>query len=96
MTGVKYYGTLDEWGNDWNKLTNPNMRFHTVIGSHAYRYGLTYLPADMNTMKSNLLRDNDPIALDKFTTQLNKAAGSGPAEAIKAVSWMLSGIQRVS
>ncbi|KAH8689785.1 hypothetical protein GQ44DRAFT_744815 [Phaeosphaeriaceae sp. PMI808] len=97
VTGVKGFGSDDDFGNDWNNLKSPNMRFYTVIGSHAYRYGLSYLPGDMNTIKSNLLRGKDPVALRKFTTQLNKAVSKGTdlKTMESAVTFLLTGIQRV-
>lgn len=98
VIGVKGFGSDDDFGNDWNHLKSPNMRFYTVIGSHAYRYGLSYLPGDMNTIKSNLLRGNDPVALRKFTPQLNKvvAKGTDLKTLESAVTFLLTRIQRVS
>jgi chitinase len=98
VTGVKGFGSDDGFGNDWNHLKSPNMRFFTVIGSHAYRYGLSYLPGDMNTMKNNLLNGDDPVALKKFTRNLNKVVAKGTdLKAMEtAVTFLLTGIQRVS
>ena len=63
VTGVEGYGTPDAYGNDWNNLRTPNMVFYTITGSHAYRYGLSYLPADMNVIKKNLLSFDNPIEI---------------------------------
>lgn len=98
VTGVKGFGSDDDFGNDWNNLKTPNMRFHTVIGSHTYRYGLSYLPGDLNTIKSNLLNGKQPIALGKFMLRLNKvvAKGTDLKTLESAVTFLLTGIQRVS
>ncbi|EUC49054.1 glycoside hydrolase family 18 protein [Bipolaris oryzae ATCC 44560] len=97
VANVPGFGSDDGFGNDWNNLKTPNMRFFTVIGSHAYRYGLSYLPGDMNTMKSNLLRGLDPVALGKFTKRLNKVVAKGTSlkDMEEAVTFLLTGIQRV-
>jgi chitinase len=90
VAGVKGYGSDDGFGNDWNHLETPNMRFHTVLGSHAYRYGLSYLPGDLNTIKSNLLRGLDPVAFHKFRKQLNIVARTKDLKEMeKAVTFSL-------
>lgn len=96
VTGVKGFGSDDDFGNDWNNLRTPNMRFYTVIGSHAYRYGLSYLPGDMNTMKSNLLRGQQPFALNKFKGQLKIVALTKDLQEMEtAVTYLLTGLQKV-
>jgi hypothetical protein len=96
VTGVKGFGKLDNYGFDWNKLTTPNMRFFTVIGSYSYRYSLSYLPSDMNIIKSTLLRGlKNPIAKTVFDAQLALAAGADTKEAIEAAKFILTSLQRV-
>jgi chitinase len=96
VAGVKGFGSDDDYGNDWNNLDTPNKRFYTVIGSHAYRYGLSYLPGDMNTMKNNLLNGKNPVAIGKFNTALRKAAKSTDLKEMEtAVTFLLTGIQKV-
>jgi chitinase len=96
VVGVKGYGSDDDYGNDWNNLDTPNKRFYTVIGSHAYRYGLSYLPGDMNTMKHLLLNNKNPISPDKMRAALNKAAKATDLKEMETqVTYLLTGIQRV-
>jgi chitinase len=93
VTRVKGYGSDDDFGNNWNNLKTPNLRFHTVLGSHAYRYGLSYLPSDMNTMKSNLLNGKDPVAFAKFRKNLNIALKATDLQKIEnAVTFLLTGL----
>ncbi|KAF2130126.1 glycoside hydrolase family 18 protein, partial [Dothidotthia symphoricarpi CBS 119687] len=95
VTGVEGYGDkLDEWGNDWNTLRTPNMVFHTILGAHSYRYGLSYLPADMNIMKKLMLLGQNPIGIDPFTKALEAAAGTDTKKAVQAVSFLLTGLQK--
>jgi hypothetical protein len=95
VTGVEGYGTPDEFGNDWNNLRTPNMVFHTILGSHAYRYGLSYLPADMNLMKKLMLLGQNPVSFGAFSKALEAAASTDTEAAIKAVSFLLTGLQKV-
>ncbi|KAF2009039.1 glycoside hydrolase family 18 protein [Aaosphaeria arxii CBS 175.79] len=96
VTGVKGYGTPDRYGNDWNKLTTPNMRFHTVLGSVAYRYSLTFVPNDINRFKAALLATGKTlISSDKFSETIAIAAGTDIQAATKAVNELLTALQRV-
>lgn len=97
VTGVTGFGKPDAFGNDWNNLLTPNMRFHTVIGSHAYRYPFTYIPNEMNRWKSSLLvTGRAPISEVKFDKALAKAlVQDGGKAAVDAVSEVLTALQRV-
>jgi chitinase len=77
----------------WTKPLTPNERIFEVLGSYAYRGGMSLLPRDMNGFKRNIIIGNMPMDLVKFRGHLKDAADNGNEEAVKK---MLGVLQKVS
>lgn len=76
----------------WTPPLTPNDRIFEIIGSYAYRTGMSILPRDMNYIKKNLVGGAQPMALSTFNTALRNVA-KGDMEAAKLVAGK---IQKVS
>lgn len=77
----------------WTKPLTPNDRIFEVLGSYAYRGGMSLLPRDMNGLKKNIIVGHMPMQLTRFRAYLKAAANDGNEEAVKK---MLEVLQKVS
>ncbi|KAL2368872.1 hypothetical protein RJ035_003742 [Blastomyces gilchristii] len=73
---------------DWTPPLTPNDRVFEIIGSYAYRTGMSILPRDMNYIKKNLVGGAQPMAISTFNTALRDVA-KGDMEAAKLVAGKL-------
>lgn len=74
--------------NDVSGLVDPvtpNDRIFTVIGSYAYRTGMTFIPKDMNLIKRDILGGNNPQAIAKFNKYLKAVVDNGDLVAAKKI-----------
>ncbi|KAK2803673.1 hypothetical protein FQN50_006889 [Emmonsiellopsis sp. PD_5] len=70
---------------DWTPPKTPNDRVFEIIGSYAYRTGMSLLPGDMNLIKKNIVNGNQPMAPAAFTKALNLVA-KGDMDAAKLIA----------
>ncbi|KAK2766602.1 hypothetical protein FQN53_006662 [Emmonsiellopsis sp. PD_33] len=73
---------------DWTAPLTPNDRVFEIIGSYAYRTGMSLLPGDMNLIKKNIVNGNQPMAPAAFNKALNLVA-KGDMEAAKLIAGKL-------
>ncbi|KAG8165716.1 hypothetical protein KVR01_004268 [Diaporthe batatas] len=86
-----YSVSLPKIGVEVNDVKNlidpitPNDRIFTIIGAFAYRIGMTFIPADMNLIKRDILGGNNPQAIGKFNKNLKAVVNSGDMDAAKMI-----------
>ncbi|KAK0669896.1 bacteriodes thetaiotaomicron symbiotic chitinase [Cercophora samala] len=56
----------------WTAPVTPNDRIFTIMGSIAYRAGISVLPNDMNKIKMALVLGNNPMAPARFHDEMGK------------------------
>lgn len=76
----------------WTAPVTPNDRIFEIIGSYAYRTGMSFLPKDMNLVKRDILRQFAPMSMTNFKSYLAQAA-NGDEVAAKKIAGSL---QKVS
>nr|KAI0406599.1 hypothetical protein F4802DRAFT_556676 [Xylaria palmicola] len=71
-------GAIVKDATEFVEPLTPNDRIYEIIGSYAYRGGLSFLPGDMNLLKRTLLAGNNPLGgLSGWKTLVNNIGKSG-------------------
>ncbi|KAG6039145.1 hypothetical protein E4U41_003161 [Claviceps citrina] len=79
-------GSLVRDAADYTLPVTPNDRIYEVIGSYAYRTGVTFLPGPLNLLKRTLMMGNSPLGtVANFRTLLGYVAANGDDVALKKV-----------
>ncbi|EFX06695.1 chitinase [Grosmannia clavigera kw1407] len=76
----------------WTKPLTPNDRVFEVIGSYAYRTGMSVLQGSVNQVKGNLMGLENPVDLKRLSANLAKIA-SGAPEAEKLAERIMTALQ---
>ncbi|PKX88257.1 uncharacterized protein P174DRAFT_426141 [Aspergillus novofumigatus IBT 16806] len=79
----------------WTKPLTLNDRIFKVLGSYAYRGGMSLLPKDMNRFKQLIIIRKMPMSLKTFGKYLKAAADDGDEEAVKMMLRVLQKTIRV-
>ncbi|KAJ6142824.1 bacteriodes thetaiotaomicron symbiotic chitinase [Penicillium samsonianum] len=76
----------------WAAPMTPNDRVFEILGSYAYRTGMSFLEAEMNIIKMTLWMDKNPMAIGVFNDHLKTIAGAtskSPEDAAKKLLGVL-------
>jgi chitinase len=76
----------------WAALMTLNDRVFEILGSYAYRTGMSFLEAEMNIIKMTLWMGKNPMAIGVFNDHLKTIAGAtskSPEDAAKKVLGVL-------
>jgi chitinase len=76
----------------WIAPVTPNDRIFEIIGSYAYRTGMTLLPGDMNLLKRNIMAGHNLKDITKMNKAINEAMGGNVNGAKVALGVLQKGI----
>ncbi|KAG5951737.1 hypothetical protein E4U53_002386 [Claviceps sorghi] len=82
-------GSIVRDAKDYTMPLTPNDRSFEVIGSYAYRRGMSFLPGPINIHKRTLMGLNSPLGnIRAFTLLLNQIAGGDEKALLKVLTAM--------